>query len=106
MPNAPDDELLRTYGPLGTPRVVYGHIHVPYVRRLPGLTVANSGSVGLPYDADPRAAYLLLDGDDISVRRVEYDIDEEVAALTRHNIPHAEWLATVLRAGKYIAPPA
>lgn len=104
MPNAADEELLRTYGVVGTPLVVYGHIHVPYVRRLPGLTVANAGSVGLPYDGDPRASYVLLDDGDISVRRVEYDIDAEVAELSKRNHPQAAWLAAVLRAGKYIPP--
>jgi putative phosphoesterase len=105
MPDAPDDELLRLYGPLGTPRVVYGHIHRPYIRRLPSLIVANSGSVSLSYDGDPRAAYLLLDGDEISVRRVEYDVEEEVTELSARRHPHAEWLAAVLRAGKYLPPP-
>src|SRR5215218_7222355 len=40
MANAPDEELLSTYALLHTPVVVYGHIHVPYVRKLEGLTVA------------------------------------------------------------------
>jgi predicted phosphodiesterase len=106
MPNATDEELLRVYGPLGTPRVVYGHIHVPFVRHLPSLTVANAGSAGMPYDGDPRAAYLLVDDEQITIRRVEYDIDEEVAALARSNHPLADWQAAVLRAGKYIPPPA
>ena len=105
MPNASDEELLRTYGPLGTPRVVYGHIHVPFVRRLPALTVANSGSVSLPYDGDPRASYVLLDDDEISVRRVEYDFEEEIAELSKRSHPHAGWIASMLRSGKY-QPPA
>jgi putative phosphoesterase len=105
MPTAPDNELLATYGALATPRVVYGHIHVPYVRRLPAIVVANSGSVGLPYDGDPRAAYLLLQEEEITIRRVDYDIEREVAELTIRNTPHAGWLAAMLRTGKY-QPPA
>jgi putative phosphoesterase len=104
MPNAPDEELAATYAPLGVARAVYGHVHVPYIRRLPGLTVANSGSTGLPYDGDPRAAYLLLDEGDIVIRRVEYDIDAEVAELSHGNLPHSDWLASMLRAGRYIPP--
>jgi diadenosine tetraphosphatase ApaH/serine/threonine PP2A family protein phosphatase len=105
MPGATDSDLLKTYGPLRTPRVVYGHIHVPYVRPLPTLTVANSGSVGMPYDGDPRAAYLLLDDDEIVIRRVEYDIEREAAELVSRKLPHADWLAAMLRTGKY-QPPA
>jgi predicted phosphodiesterase len=32
MPNASDDELRSTYAALAAPLVVYGHIHVPYIR--------------------------------------------------------------------------
>ena len=45
--DASDEELLNTYGPLRSRRVVYGHIHRAYVRRPPSFTLANSGSVSL-----------------------------------------------------------
>jgi len=105
MPNATDEELLAAYSTVEASCVVYGHVHVPFVRRLAALTVANSGSVGLPYDGDPRAAYLLIDGTDISVRRVEYDVEAEIAELNEHHLPHTAWVASMLRAGKYIPPP-
>ena len=105
MPNAPDEELLKVYEPLKAPRVAYGHVHVPYVRSLPSLTVANSGSVGLPYDGDPRASYLVLDDQGVAVRRVAYDVEREIAELSVRKIPHADWLAAMLRSGRY-QPPA
>lgn len=104
-PEATDEELASTYGPLGTARVVYGHIHRPFVRRLTSLTIANSGSVGLPYDGDPRACYLLADDDEITVRRVEYDVEREVAALFQRRCPDAAWIAGMLREGRPLAPP-
>src|SRR5919109_5091841 len=73
MPDASDSELLDTYGGLDADIVVYGHIHRPYVRSLPAVRVANSGSVGLPYDGDPRASYLLLEDGVPSIRRGDYD---------------------------------
>ncbi|MEZ5353974.1 MAG: metallophosphoesterase family protein [Bryobacteraceae bacterium] len=74
-PAATDEELERTYAPIGQAMVVYGHIHHPFVRRLAGrdgaaLVVANSGSVGLPHDGDPRPSYLLLDDFTPAIRRV------------------------------------
>src|SRR5262245_45413760 len=51
---SPDEDVIGTYAGLGAEVVVYGHIHRPYVRTLAGLTVANSGSVSLSYDGDPR----------------------------------------------------
>ncbi len=42
--------------------VVCAHTHRPMARRTGGWTIFNGGSVGLPYNGDPRAQYLLLDG--------------------------------------------
>lgn len=76
--NATDLELEAIYGPLGQPIVVFGHTHYPAIRRIHGSLklLINTGSVGLPYDGDPRASYLLLDGNNPSIRRVEYSVEK------------------------------
>ena len=51
-PEATDDDLESTYGPLAQPIAIYGHVHRPYIRNLKAFTVANSGSVGQPHDGD------------------------------------------------------
>ena len=84
--------------------VVYGHIHCPYIRRLQGLTVANAGSVSQSYDGDRRASYLVIDGENITIRRVEYDIESEAEELLRSGLPNANWFAGILLAGKYCPP--
>jgi len=96
---ATDLELARSFGSLGEPFIVYGHTHCPFVRRVDvlGATVINTGSVGLSYDGDPRASYLLLDETGPSIRRVEYDIDKELAALKSGGRFGAEWTAKILR---------
>jgi predicted phosphodiesterase len=101
-PDAADPELEGTYDPLGAGLAVYGHIHRPYFRRLAGLTVANAGSVGMPWDGDPRAAYLLVDGEDVEVVRVAYDVEAEVGALRRSGYPDAERIAEMLRRGRFV----
>ncbi len=102
LPGAPDAELSETYRPCDARLVVYGHIHRPYVRRLDGLTVANSGSVGSPYDGDPRASYLLIRHGEPEVIRVEYDVEREVAALLRSSYPGAPQIAEMRRRGEYV----
>jgi predicted phosphodiesterase len=104
-PESPDEELVTTYGPLASRRVVYGHIHRAFVRRLPSFILANSGSVSLSYDRDPRAAYALVDDNGITIRRVEYDIEREVTMLADARFPGAAWVAAMLRAGSYLPPP-
>ncbi|MBN1256580.1 MAG: metallophosphoesterase family protein [Planctomycetes bacterium] len=72
-----------------------GHTHVPGVFELgkPFVTpedmfksifimektskaIVNVGSVGQPRDRDPRACYVIFDGDSVVFRRVEYDIEK------------------------------
>ena len=43
--------------------------------------IINVGSVGQPRDRDNRACYVVVDGDTVSWRRVEYDIDKVVARM-------------------------
>lgn len=104
MSNANDEELQNAYASLGAPVAVYGHIHVPYVRRLPGMIVANTGAVSQSYDGDPRASYLVIDGESVTNRRVEYDVESEARDLASSGMPHAEWMARILLAGKYVPP--
>ena len=102
--DAAEEQLRAVYGPLHCSVVVYGHIHRPYVRSLPGLNVANSGSVGLPYDGDPRASYLLIDEGKLTIRRIEYDVDRECRELLASSYPLATWIAQVRRKGSYVPP--
>lgn len=105
MPDDPDGALRERYGGLGAALVVYGHIHLPFVRSLPdGLTVANSGSVGMPFDGDPRAGYLLIEGGRPQIRRVEYDVERHAADLVAGGYPDAELLAAGARTGRFMRP--
>jgi predicted phosphodiesterase len=70
-----DDEAELLEG-VQAPRVVFGHTHVPFrrVSTVRGVELVNPGSVGLPYDGDPRAAYALVHpGGEVEHRRVAYD---------------------------------
>jgi predicted phosphodiesterase len=96
---ASDAELESVYSPLGQPIAIYAHIHRSYIRSIrsvSGMIVANSGSVSLSYDGDRRAAYLLLNESKPAIRRVEYDVDRELKALSGCGLPHADWVAKIL----------
>jgi putative phosphoesterase len=104
MPNASDQELRNTYASVDARLVVYGHIHCPFVRHLPEMTIANTGSVSQSYDGDTRASYLVIDENGVNIRRVEYDVQSEAEELLRSGLPHAAWMARMLLAGKYCPP--
>jgi putative phosphoesterase len=95
-----DEELEAVFSTLERQIVVFGHIHVPFVRNLSrhrGLVI-NTGSVGLPFDGDPSASYLLLENGTPSIRRVEYDLEEELKLISTSNLPGASWTTKTLRA--------
>ena len=78
-PGDEDEELLAG---VEADRVVAGHIHIPFRRSGPGgIELVNPGSVGMPWDGDHRAAYAVIDGDQVEQRRVEYDWQKAVAAV-------------------------
>jgi putative phosphoesterase len=104
LPEAEDEELSATYEPLGTDTAVYGHIHRPYTRALSRLTVSNSGSVGMPWDGDPRASYLLIEDGSPHLVRVEYDVEREAALLLGSGYPDAPRLVEMRRRGVFVRP--
>lgn len=81
--------------------LVFGHIHIPFVRRTGGLTLANVGSVGVPLDGDPRSSYasFVWDGNqwNISHHRVEHDLDATVADMRKRRMPHVKDRIRILR---------
>lgn len=104
MPDASDAELEDTYVTLPFQMIVYAHIHRPHVRRLKSRIVANTGSLSLSYDGDPRASYLVIDSHEVTIRRVEYDVDGEARELMNSRLPHSSWLARILISGQYCPP--
>jgi putative phosphoesterase len=102
---ADDEVLAETYSCLKAKIVVYCHIHCPFVRKVGQITVCNCGSVGSPYDGDPRASYLMIDDGLPSIRRVEYDVEKEVERLLASDYPQKEWIAALRRSGSYEALP-
>ena len=105
MDTADDAELDNTYKQLNAAVVVYCHIHRPFIRKIGNMTVCNTGSVGSPYDGDPRGSYLLIDNGQPETRRVEYDVEKEVGRLLSSDYPQKEWIAEMRRKGTYLPPP-
>jgi putative phosphoesterase len=80
--------------------LVMGHTHVQHHEVYDEGVVLNPGSVGQPRDGDPRAAYAVLDMDDLAVteHRVSYDIDRVVTAVESADLPRQ--IGTRLRDGR------
>lgn len=77
LPEDSDEKIRHFLTGMAEPILVCGHIHRPLERTVDQWQVFNGGSVGIPYNGDPRAQYLLLDAVGQqwvpTFRRVEYD---------------------------------
>lgn len=105
MDTADAAELQNTYAQLNAEIAVYCHIHRPFIRKVGDMTVCNTGSVGSPYDGDPRASYLMIDDGKAATRRVVYDVEKEVGRLLASDYPCKVWIAEMRRKGSYVPPP-
>ncbi len=78
-------------------RVVFGHTHLAFRRATSsGVELINPGSVGLPLDGDPRAAYALVAPDGaLEHRRIGYAQGESAAALRAR--ASGAWTETIAR---------
>jgi putative phosphoesterase len=89
----PDDIVAELIGDVEADLVVVGHTHVQFDRRLAtGLRIVNAGSVGMPYEGR-RGAYWALLGDDVELRRTEYDAEAAAVAIRATGAPMTEQLA-------------
>lgn len=82
--------------------VCVGHTHMQFKLEVNGTMVLNPGSVGLPRDGDPRAAFAIIDDGRIELRRVAYPIERTVARVEAMPWPRrAKDITThVLRTGR------
>lgn len=74
--------------------LAFGHIHLPYLRTVNGILLADVSSVGHPKDLDRRAAYTVvrLGGDRRSAEqvRIPYDLARTAELLRGSGMPGAE----------------
>lgn len=91
-----------------TPYCLVGHTHVPAIYRQQngrvegpayalgepirlenGRVIVNPGGVGQPRDGDPRASYIILDTDALTVtyHRVEYPVQKTQAKMAKAGLP-------------------
>ncbi|MEF8836152.1 MAG: metallophosphoesterase family protein [Candidatus Thermoplasmatota archaeon] len=80
--------------------VLLGHTHIPMDREIKGKRYINPGSLGQPRDGDTRAAYAVLEDDEITFKRLEYDIGSVVEKMREKDYP--ERAIRILKAGKVV----
>jgi diadenosine tetraphosphatase ApaH/serine/threonine PP2A family protein phosphatase len=103
---APTDADAEMLDDAAEARIVFGHTHLAFrrVADVDGRQVEliNPGSVGMPFDGDPRAAYALVsDGGEVELRRVPYDHRAAANEVRRRLGPWAETVARRIEAARF-----
>lgn len=104
FPGTPEPELLEALEGCEADIVLCGHTHWAFSRRVGTHQLIGTGSIGLPFDGDPRAAYLILEVTerDVGVThvRVDYDLAAALSAGTERGFPDMDFLYKVLPTGR------
>ncbi len=89
LPNTPRTRLRRLARSAHADIVVLGHTHMPFEKTIDGVKFVNPGSIGRPYDGDPRASYAILGMEPVSIELVKVDYDRASAAheMRRADLP-------------------
>ena len=81
---------------------IMGHSHVPYYKLVDGVHFINPGSVGRPFDGDPRTSFAILkvNSRKIAVEhfRIPYAVEDVVNDLKKQKLPSI--YAKMFRVGK------
>ena len=98
--DTPDEGVAAALADVEANVVVVGHTHVQFDRHVPvAPRLVNAGSVGMPYEGDPAARWLLL-GSDIEHRRTTYDARAAIEQIHASGMPQVERLVeNALRGG-------
>jgi predicted phosphodiesterase len=97
----PDAALENLLAEVEAAVLAFGHLHVPSIREWGSLQLVNVASVSRPMDDDWRAKYAIFTWDgngwQVEQRRVEYDVDAEIAAYEAAQPPGWEEQVATLR---------
>lgn len=102
-PDTDEKLLLHKFRRSDDDYIVFGHTHIPMLKKVGKTTFINPGSVGQPRDGDPRSSYAIIDTQtgDVKIIRREYPVENTVKKIMSLEIEESVKisLAEILRNG-------
>lgn len=106
-PELTDRQLREIIGDEKAGTIVFGHIHVTYIRHVGPTTLVDVSAVGNSKDGDLRVKYGILTWDEatlkwsVEIRRLEYPLEATEAQIRASSIPKPEKVIKKLRKASY-----
>ena len=80
------DAVTRAIGPVD--HIIAGHSGIPFIRETPKGRWINAGVIGMPpHDGRQQTRYVVLDGGEVQMHRLDYDAPEAAAAMAQAGLP-------------------
>lgn len=86
----PEERLNTIFSQVTQQIAVCGHTHSQFERRSGNLRILNAGSVGMPYEDQPGAYWLLLTSDGYEFRRTAYDGEAAAQIIRASGFPDVQ----------------
>ena len=87
----PEERFLELAGQVKADIVLCGHSHRAFAKAVSRLWFINPGSVGRPFDSDPRAAYTIIEIKEgqlnVQNRRIAYPMEETIGKMREQGFP-------------------
>jgi len=77
------DEVIAACADIDADVILLGHTHLPFLGEAKGKKICNPGSIGLARDRGGAACYALWQDDQLTLKRVPYDVSATIARLKR-----------------------
>ena len=104
-PGAPEGIIEPLVRHVDADLLVFGHVHIPYVRQVGDLTLCDVASAGNPKDGDVRPTWTAITFDRdrwrVEQRRVAYDVDKAAKDHQQSGMPAGDKLAHRLKRARY-----
>jgi len=84
---SPEERLAPMFEGVAEAVIVCGHTHHQFDRAVLGKRLLNAGSVGMPYEDEAAAYWLLLEDGEPELRRTDYDVPAAVERLRASGFP-------------------
>lgn len=106
-PSLPDRELREVIGDETAGTIVFGHVHIAYIRHVDGKTLVDVSAVGNPKGGDMRIHYGILTWEQTTmrwtaeIRRLDYPMTETEEEMRASGMPDVEQAIQKLHRSSY-----